>query len=237
MRKEKHLQADIPGLYKIFTLVELLIVIAIIAILTAILLPALKKVKDKTGQIVCTNNMKQIGLAELQYANDYNEWLTVLEEPAPSSQQWHATLVKYDYIPSPYPDKEYWLGHYTVSSLPQCNYPLKTYQCPLEKAALTLEGATWRGTHLGMNGYANANTGSWYLKNGRLSRIKNPAVRILIGDSGGANYSGPTILPSKIYRRHSGGWNCLLVDGHVIWQKEIPAYNSSDGVWCDESGW
>ena len=56
-----------------FTLIELLVVIAIIAILAAILFPVFAKAREKARQSSCLSNLKQIALANLQYAQDYDE--------------------------------------------------------------------------------------------------------------------------------------------------------------------
>jgi len=58
---------------KAFTLIELLVVIAIIAILAAILFPVFAAAREKARQTSCASNEKQLGLAFLQYVQDYDE--------------------------------------------------------------------------------------------------------------------------------------------------------------------
>lgn len=56
-----------------FTLIELLVVIAIIAVLAAILFPAFARAREMTRRASCASNFKQLGLAMMQYTQDYDE--------------------------------------------------------------------------------------------------------------------------------------------------------------------
>jgi len=65
--------------FRAFTLVELLVVMAIIGILAGLLMPALGRAKAKAHNTVCANNLRQLGLAVRLYADDNNERLPSAE--------------------------------------------------------------------------------------------------------------------------------------------------------------
>lgn len=82
-----------------FTLLELLIVIAIIAVLASMLLPALVKAKNATYDIVCKGNLRTCGSAWIMYINDNNDRIPVYT--AYGNASWTHNL--YDYMPSSCP--------------------------------------------------------------------------------------------------------------------------------------
>ncbi|MBU0609791.1 MAG: DUF1559 domain-containing protein [Armatimonadetes bacterium] len=77
-----------------FTLIELLVVIAIIAILAAILFPVFAKAREKARQSSCLSNTKQIGLAVMQYAQDYDERMPMTYTQNPNTN-WAQNIAPY----------------------------------------------------------------------------------------------------------------------------------------------
>jgi prepilin-type N-terminal cleavage/methylation domain-containing protein/prepilin-type processing-associated H-X9-DG protein len=65
-----------------FTLIELLVVIAIIAILAAILFPVFAQAKEAAKKTTCVSNLKQLGVASMMYAGDFDDTFVMLENTA-----------------------------------------------------------------------------------------------------------------------------------------------------------
>lgn len=83
-----------------FTLVELLVVIAVIAILVALLLPALSWGKALGQRAVCQNNLRQLALALTMYTDDHSHYpvptrLIRLRDRGSSARLWNAALLPY----------------------------------------------------------------------------------------------------------------------------------------------
>ncbi len=79
-----------------FTLVELLVVVAIIALLLGILLPALSKARQIAQQVVSASNMRQIGLAIHMFQDEHDGWFPQTTHGNPNiSQSWIYTLAPY----------------------------------------------------------------------------------------------------------------------------------------------
>lgn len=82
---------------RVFTLIELLVVIAIVAILASLLLPALKKAREKGKQIVCLSNLKQAGVSMSAYAGDYDGFAPLRYDGSAVYKYWSEALQKLGY--------------------------------------------------------------------------------------------------------------------------------------------
>jgi prepilin-type processing-associated H-X9-DG protein/prepilin-type N-terminal cleavage/methylation domain-containing protein len=134
-----------------FTLVELLVVIAMIGVLLALLLPAVQRVREAANRTKCANNLKQIGLALHHYHDSY---LTL--PPATSSHSPRSNPPDYhffwswlaDILPFVEQDSLFrqaddfahtvsWNNPWGPPSNPAQDTPIPTYQCPADNRVLT----------------------------------------------------------------------------------------------------
>jgi len=81
-----------------FTLIELLVVVSIIAILAAILFPVFSRARENARRSACLSNMKQLGLAFLQYTQDFDEQLPIngsTTSGGPGTRSWDVCIAPY----------------------------------------------------------------------------------------------------------------------------------------------
>jgi len=84
------------GARQAFTLIELLVVIAIIAILASLLLPALAKAKESAKRIQCVNDLRQMGMSVIMYADEHDGFFPERGiSPTSSSNFWPLLLQPY----------------------------------------------------------------------------------------------------------------------------------------------
>jgi len=203
-----------------FTLIELLIVITIIAILTSLLLPSLKKSQDLAKRIKCMGNLRQIGNAFNMYCQDYNSYFpSCLDYSQGGSPIWWQSKLAY-YIS------------------PKATYTHPIYRCP-SQADILINYCYAINTCLA---YYHKADGTLVRQVPPVQRITKPSrSSILIdGKSGYSNYdyrsrTDPAYTYCSIGFVHGNGANILYVDAHAENHSPITGYGYGPSVIAQSS--
>lgn len=219
-----------------FTLVEILIVIAIIVLLAALLLPVFSNVRESGRITSCASNLSQIGKAISLYVNDNRERYPLIANESKPSCTWVDAVFPYTKSTEVFscPSAKY--GKY----VPGCGLPepipggeageLYGFNGSYDMVTPFIEAQIIPNATGSSGGYA------LYPKSLSLSKYRFPSTTILVLDGSDDSYFfhnsyavvNPGIDPitsvddlkeGGVLPRHRDGVNLLYVDGHVKWQR------------------
>ncbi len=198
-----------------FTLIEILVVLAIISILAAILFPAFGRARENARRTSCASNLKQIGIAAVQYTQDYDgttmfSWNGSDSGPSDASQRYKWMDALQPYIknerafncPSDLQDKPYKFrdgvnyGSYGANGSYASEYLTRRSPDTVSEAAIEdASGTVWITETIDPN---NSFSFGW------ATVALNPTIAL-----------GPPRQLQRIVERHLGTVNVLWCDGHV----------------------
>ena len=208
-----------------FSLVELMVVLAVIAILFSLLLPSLAKSRKKARQASCVANMHQLGIAETQFAFDNdNTHLIRNDKSYPYGQHdgWKFLLAPY-------------VGVNDISVHDFAGQGV--FKCPssiLKYSNERYNGSLGFNTHMGQY---NSNTDEYTRV--KITQVEVPSETVLIADAYGENDGRAWIdnqlfhssnNPQWIGRRHNNGINVQWVDGHTSWKSSAALNAGVNGL-------
>lgn len=226
-----------------FSLVELLVVLAVVVVLAGILLPAIGFVKAQAKSLRCLSNQRQIGMAMLAYADDnhgavapsklYTSSTPLSAAAYPYGVHWHDLI-------QPYADRE------NANGAAENAGKGVVWGCPLWQGRADAAGTNPGWTGYGKN-YVPAAPGDWHLDSQptaveewnwpqgfrvfRFAQIANPSGRVLVGDSIDWHLFPDAGTPGSFFawsgdpRRHGRTANYLFFDGHVAACDPLTAWN------------
>jgi prepilin-type N-terminal cleavage/methylation domain-containing protein/prepilin-type processing-associated H-X9-DG protein len=190
-----------------FTLVELLVVIAVIAVLAGLLFPVLAHARERARQMTCLSNLRQIGTAHLLYLDDWDGQLPYWWQAGPPR-------------PEPFGAYVYWperLQPYLQSQDVFRDPSFSWWQpWPPEVKLADYALLTW-----GPGGSGTASDPFWCWPGPPLSlaQVRRPAEAVQLTDG----YT-TTSMTGGVVGRHSGGANIGFLDGHAKWMTRAQAY-------------
>ncbi len=221
-----------------FTLIELLVVIAIIALLAAILFPAFSSARDSARQASCASNEKQLGLAFMQYVQDYDGMVPFQAQLGAPNYQNAPDFMN--------PSYSGWISNAFYVLTPYTKNT-RIYVCPsatpsttssIAPTALSNSNYVWNGVIIRWTGglsisKIDSSTPASTIelideaRNSLYYACRNPSL--VPSSPGQYNYwhfnpgSGPpfSLATEQVGNLHFDGGNLLFCDGHVKWRQVL----------------